>query len=207
MTAVQVHRQLTHTGCIMRLQDRMGLLDSTSAAPSASPLAPASASPSASSHESSAGASSSPGLPWWAQEMGMTEEEYWSGLQEAGPTQADLTGNRLQPVQITQASAMTPVALSGIKDSTVSQSETLVHPASSGALLLAEVQVYHNQQYSNLTSSASRCHSCIASCAVHPQTFCWHDTRQMHCMTGCATCSAVRSFSTATQCLFLCRRI
>lgn len=39
--------------------------------------------------------------------MGMTEEEYWSGLREAGPTQADLTGNRLQRVQVTQVSALT----------------------------------------------------------------------------------------------------
>ena len=121
MTAIQVHRQLRHTGCIMRLQDRMGLPASTSAAQSASPLAPASASPSATSHESSAGASSSSGLPWWAQEMGMTEEEYWSGLQEAGLTQTDLTGDRLQRVQVTQVSALTLLSLSYAKNSSVTQ--------------------------------------------------------------------------------------
>lgn len=71
--------------------------------------------------------------------MGMSEEEYWSGLQEAGPTQADLTGNRLQRVQVTQVSAVTPVALICAKDSTVSQRETIAYLVSSAALLLAEV--------------------------------------------------------------------
>jgi len=47
----------------------------------------------------------SSGMPWWAQEMGMTEEEYWGGLQETGASQADLTGNRITPVQVTQVRA------------------------------------------------------------------------------------------------------
>lgn len=47
----------------------------------------------------------SSGMPWWAQEMGMTTEEYWGGLHVAGTSQADLTGNRITPVQVTQVGA------------------------------------------------------------------------------------------------------
>ena len=45
-------------------------------------------------------------MPCWAQEMGMTEEDYWSGLQETGPSQADLTGIRNAPVHVTQVRAV-----------------------------------------------------------------------------------------------------
>ena len=73
---------------------------------SASAALPASASPtlsvSASVPTKAADAQLSSGLPWWAQEMGMTEEEYWSGLQETGASQADLTGIRITSVQVTQ---------------------------------------------------------------------------------------------------------
>jgi len=48
----------------------------------------------------------SSGMPQWAQEVGMTEEEYWGGLQETGPSQADLTGIRVTPVQVTQVRAV-----------------------------------------------------------------------------------------------------
>ncbi|DBB18793.1 TPA: hypothetical protein ACH3X3_000394 [Trebouxia sp. C0006] len=69
---------------------------------SASATLPASASPtlsaSASVSTKAADALMSTGLPCWAQEMGMTEEEYWGGLQETGPSQADL----IMPVQVTQ---------------------------------------------------------------------------------------------------------
>jgi len=49
-----------------------------------------------------ADALTSSGMPWWTQEMGMTKEEYWGGLQETGASQADLTINKITPVQVTQ---------------------------------------------------------------------------------------------------------
>ncbi|DBA73446.1 TPA: hypothetical protein ACH3X1_011479 [Trebouxia sp. C0004] len=115
---------------VKQMQDRMGLtstslaaaapfsvssvpaLPSLSAATSstlsasASATLPASASPklsgAASVSTKAAGALMSYVLPWWAQEMGMIQEEYWGGLQDTGASQADLTGNRVTPVQVTQ---------------------------------------------------------------------------------------------------------
>ncbi|DBA80423.1 TPA: hypothetical protein ACH3X2_007360 [Trebouxia sp. C0005] len=107
---------------VKQLQDRMGLASTSLAlaasfsAPSASALPNLSASasstlPASSSSVQSASPSMptkgadvlmSSGMPWWAQEMGMTTEEYWGGLHVAGTSQADLTGNRITPVQVTQ---------------------------------------------------------------------------------------------------------
>lgn len=125
---------LTHK-LLVSLQDRVGLtstslaaaagfsaaaaaasssLPTAASAPlpaSASTTLPASASPDlsgaapVSTKAADAPKSSDHGMPLWAEEMGMTEEEYWGGLQETGASQADLTGNRITPVQVTQARA------------------------------------------------------------------------------------------------------
>ena len=41
-------------------------------------------------------------MPWWAQEMGMTEEEYWTGLIEAERDQCGAAGPSIQARQVTQ---------------------------------------------------------------------------------------------------------
>ena len=51
-------------------------------------------------------AQGSPNMPWWAQEMGMTEAEYWGGLQQAETSGPNQSGNRMQPVTVTQVRDM-----------------------------------------------------------------------------------------------------
>lgn len=45
-------------------------------------------------------------VPWWAQEMGMTEEEYWSGLHSyssaaaSGPDMTPVTAKKVEMTQV-----------------------------------------------------------------------------------------------------------
>ncbi len=66
----------------------------------------------------------------------MTKEEYWGGLQETGASQADLTINKITPVQVTQVRACLHFVNNHPDD--VLMTAINVHKVAQARLLLAQ---------------------------------------------------------------------